>query len=543
MIWIVLIILSISASLYFFIREKIKGHDFRLVNKIRPYMQLLLLISIELVILSVAYAIGYIIGHCLGYEGPLVFVVGIAVALMITAVVSIPLRVNHDTPEQENSFAIYLRSFRSDSIYGNKFENSLRNLIGCFYPIYEIGNPNEAVTILKKNITIFRTDTDWQETVNSLKREAKIIIIRVDGTDGLGWEIETTNNYRYKVLYIINDKKSFDDFSSMLIRKGISGYENFPIIKSFPSIVWNHNSLWHYGEYDCIWHYISQHPWQYESVDVVKNSLIYINGRYLPNIFPTFIHGNNDIELNTSIGLRILFALFPFHQQYWRLGFVGRNENITLLVNILLAIAAIAYYFILFTFAYAISIERGGLLLDNNTQLQIDLFVFICLLPIYVLSFINGPKALWLSNSYLGTKQFNSKIKQNFIKGLAISTIVCGVGFYSKHSSDVEHAQRKALMEKIYPDYEKKHEELFCRNHIDSIFTDVSSSYILINVDKYGRIDKIGSLLVSMEYAYQSAIKDSLDSSSYYPSSRDSLMTDKWYKDIAWKVVHQIDNE
>ena len=98
-------------------------------------------------------------------------------------------------------------------------------------------------------------------------------------------------------------------------------------------------------------------------------------------------------------------------------------------------------------------------------------------------------------------------------------------------------------MENSFPDYEKRHEELCYRNHIDSIFTDVSSSYILINVDKYGGIDKIGSLLVRMEYAYQSAIKDSLGSSSYYPSSRDSLMTDKWYKDIAWKVVHQIDNE
>lgn len=83
---------------------------------------------------------------------------------------------------------------------------------------------------------------------------------------------------------------------------------------------------------------------------------------------------------------------------------------------------------------------------------------------------------------------------------------------------------------------------MFCRNHIDSIFTDVSSIYTLTNVDKYGGIDKIGSVLVRMEYAYQSAIKDSLGSSSYYPSTRDSLMTDKWYKDIAWKVLDTFDN-
>lgn len=46
MIWIVLIILSITISLYYFIREKNKGHDFRLVNNVRLYMQLLLLLHI-----------------------------------------------------------------------------------------------------------------------------------------------------------------------------------------------------------------------------------------------------------------------------------------------------------------------------------------------------------------------------------------------------------------------------------------------------------------------------------------------------------------
>lgn len=49
------ILFIVTISLYIYLKRKIKGHDFRLVNRIRPYVQFLLLMSIELAIPCVLY--------------------------------------------------------------------------------------------------------------------------------------------------------------------------------------------------------------------------------------------------------------------------------------------------------------------------------------------------------------------------------------------------------------------------------------------------------------------------------------------------------
>lgn len=541
MIWIVLIILSITISLYYFIREKIKGHDFRLVNKVRPYMQLLLLLSIELALPCLAYVFYMIINQFTDNGNVLSLIPGFTMGVMIVVIVTMPLKVNNST-SHENDYAIYLRSFRSDSIYGNYFENLLRTLIRCFYPIYEIGNPNEAIKLFKKNITIYRTDDDWQETINDLKSNARIIVVKLDGTEGLGWEIKSIIDYLNKVLFVANDKESFDEFTIMLQSRNLLEYHGFPTPTTYPSIIWKSENNWNCGDQESLEMYISLHPWQEESVDCILNSLVIYstiagtNKKYIVHRFPTFLKGNKCIALQTPMKLKIAFLLFPYSQQFWSNHYLN-SSMLSWIVNMYFYGSAFAYYLLLFLFAYNI---QGGITWDN-LGLRMTIISFICMIPIYVLSYFNGIKALRIGNSFLTEKNFQRLVKRNFIKGLILSLLALGSGFYSKHSADVERAQRQALIEKYIPDYEQRKEEMFCRNHIDSIFMDVSSSYFLLNVDKYGGID--GRKIFAMEISFQQAIKDSIGSLCYYPTCRDSLMTDKWYKDIAWKVLHQFDNK
>lgn len=502
-------------------------------------MQLLLLLSIELALPCISYVLYIIINLFIDNGNVLSSIIIVTAVLMIIPLVYIPIRVNNSMP-RENAYAIYLRSFRNDSIYGNYFEHLLRSLIQCLYPIYEIGNPNETVKLFKKNVTIYRTDDDWQETVDELKSNAKIIIVKLDGTEGLGWEINSVKDDLEKVLFVANDKESYNEFSKMLQSRDLLEYHGFPAPSAFPSIIWKNDRNWCCGNQDSLEYYVSEHPWQEESTDWILNSLVTYstiagtNKKYIVHRFPTFLRGNKCNSLRTPLRLKIAFLVFPFSQQFWHNRWLN-NSTFSWIVNMYLYGSAVAYYLFLFLFAYNI---KGGLTWDN-LRLRMTIISFMCMIPIYVLSYLNGAKALRIGNSFLTENNFLRLIKRNFIKGLLFSLLALGGGFYSRHSADVERAQRQ----KDFPDHEQIMEEVFCRNHIDSIFTDVSSSYFLINAEKYGRIDKIRGLLFDMDCAFKQAIKDSIGFSCYYPKNRDSLMSDKWYKDIAWKVIDTFEND
>ena len=177
------ILFIVTISLYFYLERKIKGHDFRLVNRIRPYIQFLLLVSIEIAIPCVAYIVYCILVNFIDEVTLIGLVPSIAITLMIIALICIPIKVNHNTLSPNNSFAIYLRSFRSDSINTIPNVKSISSLINNLYPIYEIGNPHEVLTIFRRHITIYKTDEDWQDSVTELKNNAKIILLRLDGTE------------------------------------------------------------------------------------------------------------------------------------------------------------------------------------------------------------------------------------------------------------------------------------------------------------------------------------------------------------------------
>lgn len=538
------ILFIVTISFYIYLKRKIKGHDFRLVNRIRPYVQFLLLISIELAIPCVLYIVYCILNNFVDEASLIGIIPSIAITFMILAFICIPIKVNHNTPSPNNSFAIYLRSFRSDSINTIPNVKSISSLINNLYPIYEIGNPHEVLTIFSRHITIYKTDEDWQDSVTELKNNAKIILLRLDGTEGLSWEINSIKKHLNKVLFIAYDETSYNEFMSMLHRNTIEEYTSFPVINNFPSIIWKHDNYWYSCEARHVMYYISQHPWQDESVECITKSMVLWSNHftgdktYLTNRFPTFFKGNRDIEMKFPLWSHILFSILPFNQQFHGIAYLS-NSIISVIVNIYLYGSALAYYMSLFLLAYTISPDRGGFSI-NNQNLKFLILFFICSLPIYILSFINGPKSLWLSNSFLSQKDFFNKIKKNFIIGGIIAILTIGIGYASKYRHDLAREKYKKELLEIMPDYEIRKEKHYCKEHVDSIFNDIVATYALTNhefLDLYNKGK--GSYLLRLELDYQNAIKDSLGSSEYYPYQRDSLKKDQWYQNVAITIISQ----
>lgn len=489
--------------------------------------------------------VAYFLYLCLDYLIPDIILIPtlpvITIALMVISLLYIPVKVNNSIP-QEDAFAIYLRSFKSDSAFGSNYENLLRSLINCFFPLYEIGNPNEVVKLIKKNITIYRSDDDWQTTIDELKANAKIILVRLDGTEGLSWEINSIRSYLHKVLFVAYDNASYDAFLNILKGKELVEYTGFPKPLEFPSVIWRDEAQWYWGDPTCIEVFMHQHPWQEASVDYVYNSLVIqstfagTNKAYIIDRFPTFIKGNKGISLKLPIGIRFLYAIFPFSQQYGKLGCWSKNTIIYLITNLYLVWGVFAYYCILFFFAYVISENNGGCSL-NNTGLRFCVYSFISLLPIYVLSFINGPKSLKIGNLYLSNSNFIQLIKNNFIKGLIVTIFTLGAGFYTKHNGDVRREQRKVWEEQFYP--KQQQDEYYCKKHIDSIFTNIIASYVFAYLDELGGIDVISHDMARLELDFHQSIIDNTNATKYYPPSRDSLMTDDWYMNVAKNVIEQ----
>jgi hypothetical protein len=74
-------------------------------------------------------------------------------------------------------------------------------------PIIAIGNPNERIKLFGA-FREFHEDSVWQDAVENYAREAKAIIVAVDETPGLSWELELIgrNNYLSKTLLVVPDR-------------------------------------------------------------------------------------------------------------------------------------------------------------------------------------------------------------------------------------------------------------------------------------------------------------------------------------------------
>lgn len=437
-------LLVVTFCLYYYMKQKIEGHDFRIVNHFRPILNVLLFLLLESFVFVLMLIWFTILGPT-GEDG-FVFSGGLFfMAIMISILVFFPFVGwgRENVAKKGENYAIYLRSFRSDKLPRQYFKHffsrkafqiediySVFSGIKCIYPLYAIGNPNETISFFKRAKTVYKTDEDWQDAVNNLKRNAKIILINIDGTDGLVWEINNLDVFLYKALFIVESNDLFEQFCARLKKGDIKDtrFKDFPSAYGCPEIYWwdNKKNTWE-GGYISIKTYLNLHPWQEEDVDAVVDSLIQNSTmQYRVNQLPTFLKGNKKIKRRFPIWMNVLFALFPYYFGFYSMTKTTlsdrTNENKEIFYMYFIWFF-IFYHSFLFTLPYTI----------HNGAFSHAIKMLAFSLPINVFSAINGPKSYWLKHSYLKREYFNRKVLKNSLIGIIIILIAMGLGYYSKY--------------------------------------------------------------------------------------------------------------
>jgi hypothetical protein len=168
-------------------------------------------------------------------------------------------------------------------------------------------------------------------------------------------------------------------------------------------------------------------------------------------------------------------------------------------------------------------------------------YVFLLSSPIFILSAVNGPKSFWLSHSYMEERTIRRRFVRNAIIGCMTITFLLGLGWYAKLQQIREKEERQELLSSRginEVDLQRRLETVQLKKHIDSICTDAGASALLMG---YIPAEEFQSgRIVNLSYKYQQVIKDSLGTKEYYPSTKDSLMPDKWYSNIAWMVIKEL---
>lgn len=536
---IITIVFAITFSLYLYVKSKVKGHDFQAANNFRPILHALLFISIELFIPIFSFIVIKIIYAITNSESVLSGV-GITIALMAMVPFYFPFLSWREKPQYSRSYALYLRSFRSDKGLLKKPMRSIMSLIRCFYPTYAIGNPNETVSLFKRAISIYKTDTDWKNAVSEYKENAKIIILKLDGTDGLLWEVKSIIEHLSKVLFIAEEKETYEQFVIKTRQNEIAIFDSFPSLSNFPSIIWNQNGTWlSINDIDYIAEYFYAHPWQEESVDTILDNIVLNSrtGEYYVNRYKSFFRGAKDIRFHVKFQDRLLFLLFPYNQQFYTIWNMSNAGSAS--VTLYLVYCAIFYYLIWFILPYCF-FDPDGISLSNSRFIGLIHF-FLPSIPVFLFSLVNGPKSFWLSHSYMNPHSLRISFLKNAIIGCITISLSFGLGWYSKSQSIKQVKERKELMSRLginEVEIKKRMETRQLKEHIDSICNDVMASAVLtgyIFAEEFQSND-----MVVISYKYQQAIRDSLGLKEYYPSTRDSLMPDKWYSSVAWSVVKNL---
>lgn len=129
----------------------------------------------------------------------------------------------------QRSPVLFLRSFKDDSV---DLSSADQNLLGKIYhvgadklnldkvillelssvgPVIAIGNPSDPRPPFGA-ARAYLSNSDWQVTVSTLAQQAKIIVLCVDNTEGVLWEIEhlIERDYLDKTLFIIPPRLKFE---------------------------------------------------------------------------------------------------------------------------------------------------------------------------------------------------------------------------------------------------------------------------------------------------------------------------------------------
>lgn len=103
-----------------------------------------------------------------------------------------------------NEFVLFLRCFKFDnSTQYNEVIHSLIQIFKGYYNVLRVGNPKDILKGDYDYDTMYLPKTNWQEVVESYITRAKVILLVIDNTNGVLWEMLKHCNNRAKYIYYL----------------------------------------------------------------------------------------------------------------------------------------------------------------------------------------------------------------------------------------------------------------------------------------------------------------------------------------------------
>ena len=114
----------------------------------------------------------------------------------------------------EERYTLYLRSFRSDGNY-KEIEDEINKLENNFINILTIANPK---TLLRKNIghTLYMPSINWKKFIEFYILKARSVIVVLDNSDGVMWEIFQHPDQFHKYIFIAPNRQILQDVADKL---------------------------------------------------------------------------------------------------------------------------------------------------------------------------------------------------------------------------------------------------------------------------------------------------------------------------------------
>ena len=125
-----------------------------------------------------------------------------------------------------NKYVLYLRYFKDDtSTYDRRYVTSIQEytnikMLGIGDPsmLYHDTSFTDFILNDKMDLSVvFRTERSWKNTIAKLMKNSQFILVKVDSTDGVMYEINyALTHYANKVIFLIEEKEDFAFFNNQL---------------------------------------------------------------------------------------------------------------------------------------------------------------------------------------------------------------------------------------------------------------------------------------------------------------------------------------
>lgn len=129
-----------------------------------------------------------------------------------------------DIVDKLDDFCLYLRpfdlSFKNKGYWAKRIANIIpepleKLLCGEFNKrlskTYCIGDPNTSIPTTLSTSGIYASDAEWQNAIETMAKNSKVILLRVMDTDGCKWELNhCINQHLNKTIFLIAEEKNLD---------------------------------------------------------------------------------------------------------------------------------------------------------------------------------------------------------------------------------------------------------------------------------------------------------------------------------------------